>query len=224
MLSEFVKGIIVGLAASIPLGPIGILCIQRTLSRSRKSGLVTGLGAMAGDTLYATLAVLSISYIKSLLDVYSVLVYLAGGIIVSGIGVKIFMTDPFRKVPHEKIKNNTFSEFISSFMMTVTNPGALFLILGLFSYVGISANMESPMLVIVTTIAGVSTGACLWWFVLSGAINTFRDKVRLRQIVVINKVSGVIIIIIGIFTFVHGAYEYLEPYLETLVKQLHLIK
>lgn len=210
------KGLIVGLAASIPLGPIGILCIQRTINKGRLSGFLTGLGAALGDTLYATVAIMSISYIKFILEDYSTIVNFTGGLIVILIGVKIFNTNPVKNIPHTKenhIRNEYLSDFISSFLMTVTNPGALILILGLFSYVGIDTTEQSTLFKTASTIAAVSAGATLWWFILSSVINIFRDKFRIRQLLVINKISGIIIIILGSATMASGIYELIPEYL-----------
>ncbi len=220
MLINLVKGVIVGLAASIPLGPIGVLCVQRTLGKGRFSGFVTGVGAAAGDLLYSTLAILSITYIKFLLEDYKLVVHILGGLIVAGIGVKIFFTNPATQIPRKNRETRHFADFGSSFLMTVTNPGALLLIMGLFSYVGITTGKDAPWMTIVTTLLGVVTGSLIWWATLSGVINFFREKVRLKQLVIVNRVSGIIIAIIGIVTLFDGLYRILYPVVSEYIIKL----
>ena len=200
MLLELIKGLIVGLFASVPLGPIGVLCIQRTLSKGRNSGFITGLGAALSDTIFAAVALLSISYVQQLLSDYRYLVMIAGGIIVGIFGVKLFMTNPVKQIRRVKSGNRHYwQDFFSTVLMTITNPGAFFLMLGLFAFIGRIA----------VTLAGVFAGATLWWHVLSTSINLFRNKLRLRQLIMINRVAGVVIMVLGLISLFEGLYRLL---------------
>ena len=97
MLEELLKGLIVGICASVPLGPIGVLCIQRTLSKGRNSGFITGLGAAVSDTFFAAIALLSLSFVQRILSDYQDIVMIVGGLIVGAFGVKLFMTNPMER-------------------------------------------------------------------------------------------------------------------------------
>ena len=108
MLLELLKGFVVGICASVPLGPIGVLCIQRTLSKGRSSGFITGLGAAVSDTVFAAVALLSISYVQHILSDYRYAVMIVGGIIVGIFGVKLFMTNPVKQIRRVKSGNRHY--------------------------------------------------------------------------------------------------------------------
>lgn len=210
MLLELLKGFVVGVCASVPLGPIGVLCIQRTLSKGRSSGFITGLGAAVSDTVFAAAALLSISYVQHILSDYRYAVMIVGGIIVGIFGVKLFMTNPVKQIRRVKSGNRHYwQDFFSTVLMTISNPGAFFLMLGLFAFIGISRGEAEPLPRIAVTLAGVFAGAALWWHVLSTAINMFRNKLRLRQLIMINRVAGVVIMVLGLISLFEGIYRFL---------------
>lgn len=201
MATDIIKGIIVGLFASIPLGPVGILCIQRTLSKGKFSGLFTGLGTAVADTIFAAIALLSLTIVDDFLNRYREWVYLLGGIIVIGYGVSLLLNNPIKQVRRPKDSGSEFlSDLLSSFAMTITNPGALLLLLGIFTFIGIDVSPNESGVVVGFILAGVFLGASLWWFSLASFINIFRNKFRLRQLLNINRISGVIIIVLGLIT------------------------
>lgn len=209
MLLELLKGFVVGICASVPLGPIGVLCIQRTLSKGRNSGFITGLGAAVSDTVFAAVSLLSISYVQKLLSDYRYLVMIAGGIIVGIFGVRLFMTNPVKQIRRVKSGNRHYwQDFFSTVLMTITNPGAFFLMLGLFAFIGISRVEAEPLERIAITLAGVFAGAALWWHILSACINQFRNKLRLRQLIMINRVAGVVIMVLGLISLFEGIYRF----------------
>ena len=209
MLLELLKGVVVGICASVPLGPIGVLCIQRTLSKGRNSGFITGLGAAVSDTVFAAVSLLSISYVQKLLSDYRYLVMIAGGIIVGIFGVRLFMTNPVKQIRRVKSGNRHYwQDFFSTVLMTITNPGAFFLMLGLFAFIGISRVEAEPLERIAVTLAGVFAGAALWWHILSTCINQFRNKLRLRQLIMINRVAGVVIMVLGLISLFEGIYRF----------------
>ena len=214
MLETILKGMIVGAGASIPLGPIGVMCIQKTLSKGRASGYLTGAGASIADSFYALLAILSLAVVKSFISHNQPIVMLIGGSIVAVIGLKIFLTNPIKQIRMRIYgEKKLFGDFITSFIMTITNPGALFLILGLFAFANMSVDEHSSMSVILAAVAGVFLGANLWWFTLCTSINIFRNKLRLRQLMLINRISGIIILVIGLFSVVKSLWILISPLL-----------
>lgn len=215
MVIDFVKGFLVGLGASIPLGPLGVMCVQKTLSKGRNSGFITGLGAAITDTIFAALAILGLAYIKSFIEDYERGVLLFGGIIVALIGLKIYLTNPVKQIRQKAQGNNKHIEdLFSSIFMTISNPGAIFLILGMFAFVGLDIDSQAANRVITVALAGVFVGASTWWYALSTGINLFRKKFRLRQLLMINRISGIIIIVIGLISFFEGAWRFLAPFLK----------
>ena len=208
MIVEILKGLIVGLFASVPLGPVGVLCIQKTLSKGRSSGFISGMGAAATDTLFATIALLSLSFVQRLIDNYRIWVIIVGGIIVALFGLKLFMSNPIKQIKRLKDGDKQYwQDFFSSLLMTITNPGAFFLILGLFAFVGINVNVNEKLDIISSTLLGVFSGATIWWYSLSSGINAFRNKLRLRQLIMINRVAGIIIMVLGLISVLDGIYR-----------------
>lgn len=214
MFIDFVKGFLVGLGASIPLGPMGVMCVQKTLSKGRNSGFITGLGAAITDTLFAALAILGLAYIQSFVEEYERGVLLAGGVVVALIGLKIYLTNPVKQIRQKANGNNRHMEdLFSAILMTITNPGAIFLILGMFAFVGLDVDSQAANRMITAALGGVFIGASTWWYALSTGINIFRKKFRLRQLLMINRVSGIIIVVIGLISFFEGVWRFLAPYL-----------
>lgn len=212
MFEEIIKGIIVGLGASIPLGPIGILCIQRTLSKGRWSGFATGMGAAITDIIFSAIALLGLSFVNDFLNTYREWVMMFGGAVVGGFGVKIFVTNPIKQIKRVQEGNHQYiQDFVSSFIMTITNPGAIFLIIGMFAFIGIDTGQYEFGLVIAPALMGVFIGTMAWWFTLSTIINMFRNKFRLKQLMITNWIAGTIVMAIGITSLFEGLIQILRP-------------
>lgn len=212
MLESLIKGFIVGMGASIPLGPMGVMCVQKTLSKGRNSGFISGLGASIADTFFAAIAILGLAYMQKFIDYYENYVLLIGGIAVALIGLKIFLTNPVKQIRMPKGEKKHFQDFFSAIVMTLTNPGSVFLIIGMFAFVGMDVDGLSSGKVVSLTLWGVFLGASAWWFILSTSINIFRKKFRLRQLLMINRISGIIIIALGLISTMQGVWEFISPY------------
>jgi len=211
MLMTLLKGILVGLGASVPLGPIGVLCVQRTLSKGRLSGFISGMGATLADTVFATFAIMGLAFILVLFEANRNFFLIIGGLIVIAVGLKIYFTNPIKQIrQNRRGQHRLFEDFISVFMLTFSNPGAIFLILGLFAMVGLDINEESGLLSITMALCGVTVGATLWWFTLSTVISLYRRRFRIKQLWTINRVAGVIIVLLGIISVIDGLYEWLK--------------
>ena len=207
MLVTLLKGFIVGLGASIPLGPLGVLCVQKTLSKGRNSGFITGLGASFSDTLYAAISLLGLAFIENLIDKNRDIVMIIGGAISIYIGSRILFANPIKQIRQKNTNKKHVQDFIEAFLMTVTNPGAIFLILGLLAAVGININDSEVRPSVAIILLGVFLGTVTWWFTLSTGINVFRKKFRIRQLVMINRVSGAIMGVLGVIAMFDGIIE-----------------
>ncbi|MEF9931374.1 MAG: LysE family transporter [Bacteroidales bacterium] len=207
MIITLLKGFIVGLGASIPLGPLGVLCVQKTLSKGRNSGLITGLGASVSDTFYAAISLLGLAFIQELIDENREWVMLVGGIIIMLIGLKIYLTNPIKQIRQKHTNKKHIEDFFEALFMTMTNPGAIFLILGLLAAVGINIGAGVEKASVVTILWGVFIGSAAWWFTLSTTINIFRKKFRLKQLIMINRISGIVIFVLGIISVFDGIIE-----------------
>lgn len=207
MITALVKGFIVGLGASIPLGPLGVLCVQKTLGSGRNSGFITGLGASVSDTFYAAISLMGLAFIQNLIDENIDWVMLFGGLVIMYIGVKIYLTNPIKQIRQKNKNKRHVEDFFEALFMTVTNPGAIFLILGLFAAVGINVGEGVSKGDLITTLWGVFAGSAAWWFTLSTTINVFRKRFRIKQLMMINRVSGIVIFVLGLISMFNGVFE-----------------
>ena len=206
---NFIKAILIGLGASVPLGPLGIMCIQKTLSKGRWAGFAVGLGSAVADTFYASIALFSVSFINEFLERNNEWVMLIGGIIIFLIGFQIALKNPIKDLRRPNggvIRTRHAQEALRGFLMTITNPGALVLMFGLFAFVRLDMTnvpTHSGLLVL----AGIFLGTAGWWFLLSSGINLFRQRFRLRQMLIINRVSGIIIALLGLASVIEGLVQ-----------------
>lgn len=209
MLQLFIRAILIGLGASIPLGPLGIVCIQRTLSKGRMSGFSVGLGSSLGDTICATIAIFALSFVSAFLERNRLWVMLIGGIVVFAIGLQIAIKNPIKGMTHDNnVKASRYiQDALSGFIMTITNPGALVLMVGLFAFFGLEITAEYKAYSVAVVLAGIFLGTSGWWFILSATISVFRKRFRLRQLIAINRISGIIIAAIGLFSLAEGLFQ-----------------
>ncbi|MDA3780086.1 MAG: LysE family transporter [Bacteroidales bacterium] len=195
------KGLVVGFVASIPLGPVGVLSIQRTINKGLSSGVISGMGAAFVDTIYAIIAILGISYIINFIEQQQLYIELIGGSVLIFLGFRIFRTNPIKQLRrHRKNKSSYIEDFFSIVFLTLSNPLAVFLFIAAFAGLGMAGTNEdqtSSILIII----GVFFGAVLWWLVLSSLVELFRAKFRLKQLWWINKIAGLAILAFGIIIF-----------------------
>lgn len=223
ILTLLIKGIIIGLVASIPLGPIGVICIQRTINKGRISGFVSGLGAASADTIFATIAGFSLSYIINFIEERQLIIEFIGGIIVVLLGLKTFYTNPVSQLKrHKKKKNKLIEDFISVLLLTITNPFAIFFFVALFAAAGIVHHNQSFGMSSVALI-GVFLGGTLWWYTLTSLVNLFRHKFRLKQLWWINKIAGSVIFLLGALAIVNALMKFYEKNHERIQHWLSLI-
>jgi threonine/homoserine/homoserine lactone efflux protein len=196
------KGLFMGLLVSAPLGPVGVMCIQRTMNRGIKSGLISGVGAAAADTVYAIIAVLGLGFVINFIKEEKYWIQLIGAGLIIILAIKIFYTNPaveIRKKGNKKSK--PLEEFLSVFFVTLSNPVVFFTFVGLFAWLNV-INDEAGYASAMILVGGIFTGAFGWWYLLSTVINKYRHKIRLKNIWWLNKIMGVIVFICGVVALV----------------------
>lgn len=197
-----IKGIIVGLLASIPLGPIGVLCVQRTINKGRISGFFSGMGAAVADTVFAMVAGFSLTFIMDFVDEWKLEFQIGGGILIFLLGLKIFATNPISQMrKNRRQKSRLFEDFFSVFLLTVSNPLAIFFFVALFTFVNVVTEGENYFHA-GAILGGVLFGASLWWFTLTSFVNRFRKRFRIKQLWWINKIAGALVMMIGVGSIV----------------------
>jgi threonine/homoserine/homoserine lactone efflux protein len=192
------KGIILGLAVSMPPGPIGIVLINRTIKRGWLSGFFSGLGLASADTLLAFLSGLGFTFIISFIKEERFILTLLAALVIIAVGLKVFLSDPVKEFRNRETANKSlWRDYYSVFVLSISNPYTIFIFVAFFSGVHINGNIK-PEMVPFFLIPGVLIGTIAWWFFLSYFVSRFKKNIRLRMIVRINKVAGLVIILIGV--------------------------
>lgn len=186
-----IEGICIGFIASIPLGPIGVLCIQRTIHRGKRAGFASGLGAATSDFIYALIACFSISMVTNFISEHEKILSILGALVLIGLGLKIFFTNPTPQMKQPQHKRNTalLQDYLSTLLLTITNPLAIFLFIAAFSIVGTIDNIYTQILLLIGVFAGAST----WWFILTMLVGIFRKRL-MSNLYYLNRIAGAIII------------------------------
>ena len=208
MMLDILKGLLIGICASVPLGPIAILVLQKSLSEGHRAGFMAGLGACLVDTLYAVIAMFALAFAESFIEDHRILIMVGGGIIVILLGCSMAFKDPFRKMKEEhQTPSYSLKDFFQAVIMGISNPGAIFVIFALFAFFGIQ--LEPHDFRVAPILLSLSGGSALYWFLFSWAFSRFRKNFKLSTLLWLNREAGVIVIIIGIALVAEGVLDIL---------------
>ncbi|MBI5301281.1 MAG: LysE family translocator [Chloroflexi bacterium] len=196
----FLTGILVGFSIAAPVGPIGVLCIRRTLAEGRAAGLVSGLGAATADAMYGTIAGFGLTLVSSALVSQQMWLRLIGGAFLLYLGVRTFLAQPADRAASAEGRG-LLGAYASTFFLTVTNPMTILSFVAIFAGVGL-ANAAGDYVAAAMLVAGVFLGSALWWLTLSGGVGLFRNKFDQRALGWVNRVSGVIVAVFGLVALV----------------------
>lgn len=189
----FLKGILIGFVIAAPIGPIGVLCIRRTLSNHKVLASLTGLGAACADAFYSAIAAFSLAGISDLIVKYKFYLSLFGGILLLLIGFSILKNPSYKASDKLDGRDSLLHAFTSAFLLTVSNPITLIVFAAAFTAMGISPIYQSFFQASLL-VAGVFIGASCWWVSLITAIYFMKHKLSATQLLWINRFSGVILI------------------------------
>src|SRR5512147_439386 len=194
--SLLIRGLLIGFSIAAPVGPIGVLCIRRTLTDGRVSGLVSGLGAATADAMYGCVAGFGLTFISGILIDQQSWLRLFGGLFLCYLGIKTLLSKP----AGQEVKvggTGLFGSYASTFLLTVTNPMTILSFAAIFAGLGL-ANTSGSYASALILVLGVFLGSATWWLLLSGGVGLFRDKFNAQAMLWVNRVSGVVIIAFGI--------------------------
>ena len=202
------KGIIIGVIASAPMGPVGILCIQRTLNKGRWYGFVTGIGAALSDIVYALFTGLGMSFVMDFVNnaQNKFCLQIFGGILLLVFGIYCFRSNPMKNMHKSSNKQGTLlHNGITAFLVTLSNPLIVFLFMDTFSqFAFVVPDMPIEMGV---GYLSIIFGALLWWFGLTWLIDKIRGKFDTNGILIINKVIGSVVIIFSLIALVGTVFN-----------------
>jgi len=194
------KGLILGLAVAAPIGPIGMLCIRRTLTNGRRSGIISGLGTATADMFYGCVAAFGVNTILNFLLHIHTYLQIAGGIYLIYLGYQIFISLPAEK-SSEARSTNRLEDYISALVLTLTNPMTIVSFSAIFMGLGIGNTTEKYVSASFLVI-GIFLGSILWWLILSSLVNKLKSRFDQRKLNWVNKVSGIIICVFGIYSII----------------------
>ena len=197
-----IGGVMVGCMASMPPGPTAILCIQRNISKGFRSGITTGLGIATSDTIYASIAFFSLSFVTGFIESNMLLIKGIAGILISILGVNIFLKKTDTQLRQNRSQKHTASwrDYLSGFLMSFANPAYILVHIALIATVkslGFYDTDEGPFSN-ASMILGIFMGCAGWWFALSSLFKMVRKYFRPRHLVLINRISGIIITLVGV--------------------------
>jgi threonine/homoserine/homoserine lactone efflux protein len=191
------QSFLIGISIAAPVGPIGILCIRRTLAEGRIAGFVSGLGAASADAVYGAIAAFGLTFISVLLVQQTFWLKLVGGLFLIFLGIRTFFTPPtIHKLDlRSQDKQSSMIRFYAStFFLTITNPLTILSFAAIFASLGGSETDKSgDYLASAIMVLGIFLGSCAWWFILSGFTGYFRRRLNEKAMIWINRTSGVII-------------------------------
>ena len=208
MLALAAKGLLIGILVSAPMGPVGMLCIQRTLSKGRWHGFVTGLGAMVSDIIYAMLTSLGMGVVVNFVEANQAPLQLAGSLVLSFFGYYIYQSNPVKNLRKQKERKLSFTQdFITAFLLTFSNVLIVLLYIGLFARFGFILPDHSLGMIIGGIIC-TGIGAISWWLFITYIVSKLRKWFNVRGIWLMNRIVGSTIIILSIIGIISVLLTY----------------
>jgi threonine/homoserine/homoserine lactone efflux protein len=194
-LSFFIRGLIIGFSIAAPVGPIGILCIRRTLAEGRASGFLSGLGAATADALYGCVAGFGLTVISAFLIDQRAWIQLIGGVFLLALGIKTLKSAPAEHAAGAS-GQGVVASYVSTFFLTLTNPMTILSFAGIFAALGV-AETGGNLSAAAQLVLGVFIGSAAWWLLLSGGVGLVRERLSSGLLAWTNRLSGIILVIFG---------------------------
>jgi threonine/homoserine/homoserine lactone efflux protein len=194
LLIFLLKGIVVGVVIAVPVGPVGVMCVRRTIFASRLAGLISGIGAATGDAMFGLIAAFGLSFISDLLIGYQQEFRIAGGAYLIWVGGSALLGPP--EIAPRARRRAELHDFVSTFALTLSNPITILAFLGIFSAIGLSgetATLDRAAILVF----GVWLGSLLWWLGLSFGLGSLSGSFGAAHLHWINRVSGTILFLSG---------------------------
>lgn len=199
----FLKGLLLGFSIAAPVGPIGVLCIRRTLANGRAAGFVSGVGAATADAMYGSIAAFGLTVVSSFLTSQETVLRLVGGAFLCYLGVKTLLAQPAERAataegtcPERRRRDGLAGSYASTFLLTLTNPMTIISFVAVFAGLGFVSG-DSDFVAAASLVLGVFGGSAAWWLLLSSSVALFRARFDLRALLWVNRVSGFVILSFG---------------------------
>lgn len=203
-----ISGLLVGVLVSAPMGPIGMMCIQRTLNKGRWPAFFTGLGAALSDLVYALLTGLSLSFVTDFINAHHIILQILGSVIFIAYAYYLYRVRPSQTISAPNIPANTYwRDFVTGFLLTFSNPLIVFFILTLFARFNFLIPEYQAYHYVVGYLS-ILIGAVLWWFCVTTGVSKIRSRFTAATLVWINRVLAIILTFIAVYGIASGLIEY----------------
>lgn len=189
------RGFIIGISMAAPVGPIGVLCMRRTLSDGKLTGFLSGLGAATADMIYGAVAAFGLTFLMDLLIGQVIWLKLVGGIFLLYLGMKTFLSNPAEQAAQGN-RNGLLGAYLSTLFLTMTNPMTILSFIAIFAAAMPSSTGNSPLVLV----AGVFAGSAFWWLALSFGVGLMRERLSPNLMLWINRLSGLVITTFGVIS------------------------
>ena len=189
-----------GFAIAAPVGPIGVLCIRRTLAHGRLAGLISGLGAASADAVYGAVAGFGLTFVSQFLVTQQFWLGLVGGLFLLYLAMRIWLEKPAESAPRPS-STGFAGAYASTFLLTLTNPLTILSFAAIFAGLGL-AQSGGDYGSAASLVIGVFLGSAGWWLLLSGGVSLVRDKLHQGWLTWINRLSSIIIALFGLIALV----------------------
>ena len=195
-LGLFIQGMIIGLTLAVPVGPISLVCIHRTVANGRLHGIVSGLGVATADSFYAAVAFLGLTAISGLITGHQVLFRLMAGIVLIFIGMRVFRSIPAAVSPGDG-QEPFLGDYLSLLVIAIANPLTIIFFITILPGFSVVAQ-GTTLIAAVPFVAGVFLGSAVWWISLCGSLGAVRSRLSTENLRQINRISGILITCFGI--------------------------
>jgi len=194
-ISFFVRGLLIGLSIAAAVGPMSILCIQRTIHKGQRYGLVSGLGIATADALYGCIAAFGLTLVSNFLVSQQFWIRLVGGLFLVYLGARTLLSKPAERTATTQA-NSFVAAYVSTLLLTLTNPLTILSFVAIFAGIGVGGADRSYFSATIVVL-GVFTGSVLWWCFLTSIVNFLRGRFTFVWLLWINRVSGGVIALFG---------------------------
>ena len=191
-ISILIRGFVIGISIAAPVGPIGVLCIRRTLSDGRLAGFLSGLGAATADMIYGAIAAFGLTVIMDLMIGQANWLKLLGGIFLLYLGIRTFFSRPAEQAAQSERKGLP-GAYLSTLFLTITNPMTIIAFIAIFAGAMPANTGDSPLILV----GGVFAGSAFWWLALSFGVSMMREHIGPNLMLWINRFSGLVIVMFG---------------------------
>jgi threonine/homoserine/homoserine lactone efflux protein len=209
LLAFFLKGIVVGVVIAVPVGPVGVMCVRRTILEGKLSGFVSGLGAATADAVFGVIAGFGLTVVSDWLIDYQQWLRIVGGCYLLYIGGSAFAAEPPRELESESDPESLLRDFLSTFVLAVTNPITVLAFVGIFAAIGLSGTHATFGLAAILVL-GVWVGSLLWWLMLSFGVGYVRHSIEPGHLAWISRGSGAILFLSGMALLTTFVIDYLR--------------